>query len=79
MVLEHRRLLETNGHLNRRRRAQAIEWMQELIAGGLQEGFRRDPRIAERLPALQAAVEQGRTSPLAASSELLTLFHSKQR
>jgi LAO/AO transport system kinase len=79
MVLEHRSLLESNGHLKRRRSQQALAWMRELIALGLEDAFRRDADVAARLPALQAAVDQGQTSPLAASNELLALFHSRQR
>jgi LAO/AO transport system kinase len=79
LVLEHRRLLESNGHLRKRRSHQALEWMQELIAVGLEKDFRADANIKARLPLLQAAVEHGQATPLAASNELLALFHSKQR
>ncbi|HTS25804.1 MAG TPA: methylmalonyl Co-A mutase-associated GTPase MeaB [Bryobacteraceae bacterium] len=77
MVLEHRALLESNGHLARRRSQQALEWMRELVTLGLQGAFRRDPNVAARLPVLQAAVDEGRMTPLAASNELLAIFHSK--
>jgi LAO/AO transport system kinase len=78
MVLDHRALLESNGHLARRRSGQARQWMQELIALGLEEAFRRDAKVATRLPALQAAVDRGLITPFAASNELLALFHPKQ-
>jgi LAO/AO transport system kinase len=78
MVLQHRALLESNGHLARRRSLQAREWMEELIALGLQDTFRRDPDVAALLPALQAAVDSGRMAPLAASNELLAIFQSKE-
>ena len=42
MVLEHRERLERNGHLERRRSAQALEWMNELVSLGLAEMLRRD-------------------------------------
>ena len=77
MVLDHRALLESNGFLARRRSRQARQWMEELIALGLEDAFRRDADVAARLPALQAAVESGRIAPLAASNELLAIFHSK--
>jgi LAO/AO transport system kinase len=78
MVLAHRTLLESNGHLALRRSQQARQWMEELIALGLQDTFRRDPDVAALLPALQAAVDSGRMAPLAASNELLAVFHSKE-
>lgn len=79
LVVEHRCLLESNGHLRKRRSHQALEWMQELIAVGLETDFRADASVKARLPLLQAAVEHGKATPLAASNELLALFHSKQR
>jgi LAO/AO transport system kinase len=78
MVLEHRRQMEFHGHIARRRSRQALEWMNELIAGGLEEAFRRDHAVAARLPSLQAAVDRGQITPLAASRELLALFESKE-
>jgi LAO/AO transport system kinase len=79
MVLEHRRKLEQNGHIARRRSRQALQWMNELITLGLEESFRRNPAVAARLPGLQAAVDTGQVTALAASRELLALFHSKER
>ena len=79
MVLDHRSLLESNGHLARQRSGQAREWMQELIALGLEDAFRRDANVAARLPGMQAAVDGGLMTPFAASNELLSLFHCKER
>lgn len=77
MVLEHRALLESNGHLERRRSRQSLQWMQELIALGLEEAFRRDPEVAARFAGLRSAVERGVMTPLAAGNELLSIFHHK--
>ena len=78
MVLEQRRLLEENGHFVARRSRQALWWMEELVSLGLEEMFRSDARVAERLPQLREAVRQGRLTPSAASRELLSLFHAKE-
>ena len=78
MVLDHQRLLGSNGHLARQRSGQAREWMRELIALGLEEAFRRDAKVAARLPELQVAVDRGLMTPFAASNELLSLFRCKQ-
>ena len=78
MVLDHRALLESNGHLTRQRSGQALEWMRELIALGLEEAFRRDAKVAARLPELRAAVDRGLMTPFAASNELLAIFHRKE-
>jgi LAO/AO transport system kinase len=77
MVLDHRQQLEQNGHIARRRSRQALQWMNELVTLGLEESFRQDHAVAARLPALQAAVDRGQITPLAASRELLALFDSK--
>jgi LAO/AO transport system kinase len=78
LVLEHRRHMETSGHLAVQRSRQALEWMQELISVELENAFRRDPDVSKRLPALRDAVSRGRVTPFAASRELLALFRSKE-
>ncbi|MEO8658076.1 MAG: methylmalonyl Co-A mutase-associated GTPase MeaB [Bryobacteraceae bacterium] len=77
IVLEHRAHLEASGALESRRSAQALDWMRELVSGGLEEMFQRDPRVAERLPLLRDAVRRGHVSSFVAAKELLTLFHTK--
>ena len=75
MVRAHRELLSGNGFLARRRNAQALEWMNELTALGLEEMFQSNSAVAARLPFLRDEVRRGRVSPFAASRELLSLFH----
>jgi len=74
MVLAHRELLEGNGFLARLRNLQALQWMNELTALGLEELFRRNRAVGERLPLLRDQVHRGRVTPFAASRELLALF-----
>ena len=74
MVLAHRQLLEDNGHLARQRNFQALQWMEELTLMGLNELFRRNRAVDERLPQLREDVRAGLTTPFAASRELLALF-----
>src|SRR5579872_3775023 len=78
MVLAHRQQLEQGGHLARRRSRQALLWMNELIGLGLEDAFRQNQAVAARLSALEAAVDRGQVTPLAASRELLALFHSQK-
>jgi len=75
MVLAHRELLEGNGCLAALRNGQALEWMNELMMLGLEELFRANRAVAERLPLLREEVREGRVTPFAASRELLALFH----
>ena len=78
LILEHRRQMEVSGHLAARRSRQALEWMRELVALGLEDAFRRNAAIAARLPGLEDAVRQGRATPFAASRELLALFRPRK-
>ena len=79
MVLEHRRLLESNGYLGPRRSLQALQWMSELVSLGLEDLFRSDASVAALLPTLQEAVLQGRVTSFAAARKLLELFDSKNK
>jgi len=76
MLVEHHEQMEANGHLQRRRDEQALAWMQELIALGLEDVFRSSRAVAERFAQLKEAVRSGSVSPFAASRELLSLFHN---
>jgi LAO/AO transport system kinase len=73
-VLDHRALLEGNGWLARLRNLQALQWMTELTMLGLEDLFRANHAVAERLPELREEVRQGHMTPFAASRELLALF-----
>ena len=79
LVLDHRRRLEAGGHLAARRRWQSVTWMRELVATELDIAFRAQPRVAEALPALEAAVAEGRTSAFAAARQLIALFSGWSR
>ncbi len=75
MVLEHRKLLQENGFLARRRSRQALEWMNELVILGLEESVRANAAVDSRLRQLQEDVRRGQVTPFAASRELLRIFH----
>ena len=74
MILDHRSLLERNGYVAARRKAQALDWMRELVGIGLEDLFRRDPQISDRLAELEEAVGAGRITSFAAARELLSTF-----
>lgn len=59
------------GSLAERRRAQAVQWMHGLIAESLKTRFYASEVVKARLPALEAAVADGRTPVLAAAMALL--------
>jgi LAO/AO transport system kinase len=76
MVLEHEAQLGKSGRIAERRSRGDLQWMEDLISMGLAESFQSQPAVAERLPALRQDVHDGRATPLAASRELLGLFHA---
>lgn len=78
LVLEHRTQMKANGHFQERRRAQALDWMRELISLGLEDLFRDDPRVKERLPRVVEEVRRGHLASFSAARELLSLFHRKE-
>jgi LAO/AO transport system kinase len=75
MVLDHEAQLESVGMIEERRTRGDLQWMDDLISMGLAEMFQKQPGVAERLPALRDEVRNGRITPLAASHELLGIFH----
>jgi LAO/AO transport system kinase len=77
IILDHRERLESTGLLAQRRHAQALAWMRESIAIGLEDAFREDAGVAARLAELEAAVQQGSVTPFAAARELLVKFRSQ--
>jgi LAO/AO transport system kinase len=74
LVLQHREQQEAGGHRTARRRQQALDWMHELVASGLEDLFRQDATVAEELPLVSAAVKDGRLSPFHAARKLLDLW-----
>jgi LAO/AO transport system kinase len=75
MILDHRAEQEARGHLERRRRAQALSWMRELISSGLQEIFQSVPAVQEHFAQLEHSVRDGTISPSRAARELLGFCH----
>lgn len=62
-----------SGALERRRRAQAVEWMHALIGESLRKRFYASSAVKARLASLEDAVANGRQPALAAALELLEI------
>ncbi len=71
VVEEHRAALASTGELTTLRSEQQRAWMWSLIVDRLERSFRTNPRVAARLPAVEADVVGGRTTPTAAAESLL--------
>ncbi len=70
-VCAYRDTMRQTGEFEAKRRRQALAWMWELIDAGLRHRFRNDPQVKAALPQLQAAVEDGTTTPAVAAGQLL--------
>jgi LAO/AO transport system kinase len=68
-----RESMQASGEFEERRRAQAVDWMWEIIEQTLRERFRSNPAVERELPALTAAVRQGSVAATVAARRLLTL------
>src|SRR5438876_2681980 len=69
-VLEHKKKLTASGELAQRRREQQVKWMWTMLDDRLFTRLKSDPALRARLPALEAAVAEGRLSPALAVDEI---------
>jgi LAO/AO transport system kinase len=74
MVRDHHSQQTATGCFEKRRRAQTLDWMHQLIDTGLNDMFREDTKVQSRLPELARRVQQGEVSTLTAAQELLNAF-----
>jgi len=77
VVERHRAQARASGALERRRRRQARAWMWSLVEDALRSAFRTHPAVLERLEALEADVEDLKTTPAAAARELMARFRGE--
>ncbi len=71
-IERYQRLMSESGEFEQKRRRQAVDWMWSLIDSGLRRYFRSHPKVRAALPDLLSDVAEGRTTPGAAASRLLT-------
>lgn len=69
-VLACRAAREAAGELRARRERQQVRWMWTMVEARFRERLAEDPRLAERLPALERAVASGETAPTMAADEI---------
>lgn len=70
-VSRFRALQSANGRLQMRRQKQSLAWMWERIETGLKQSFRNHPQVRRELPAMLAAVVEGRIAASTAARALL--------
>ena len=73
-IERHRALQEASGEGARRRREQAVRWMQDLIMDRVRAVLFAEPAVARRMHELEDAVRAGRVLPEDAASEIAGLM-----
>ncbi len=74
IIVENRRALEASGEFQRRRQAQQVQWMWDMVEDGLRRALHGDPELDALLRELEASVGAGRTAPSAAALRVLRRF-----
>jgi LAO/AO transport system kinase len=69
-ICEHRERMSAAGALAARRRTQQVKWMWAMLEERMMLRLKSDPSLRARIPKLEAAVAEGRTSPAVAVEEL---------
>lgn len=73
-ILEHREKMTATGEFDQRRQRQAVEWMHEMLNDRVMTSLHSNPKIAERMPTIDAEVRSGRLLPTLAVDEILALI-----
>jgi LAO/AO transport system kinase len=74
LVVESRRVLEASGEFQRKRQAQQVRWMWDMLDDGLRRALRSDSELSALIEELEGAVAQGRATPSAAALQVLRRF-----
>ena len=72
-IVDFKNIQSANGEWQNRRRTQALTWLQELIASGLQRAFNQNSKVAAHLPILEQDVLEGRMAASTAARQILAL------
>ncbi len=70
---------EATGTLQRRRKAQQVQWMWTMVQDGLRTALRAHPGVSALVPTLEADVREGRVTPTSAALRVLGAFLPETR
>lgn len=71
LIVEHQEKMTKDGHRNRLRQEQNLDWMRSLLRQQLEERFYSQPGMRDRLVEAETAVWEGRLLPVQAVADLL--------
>ncbi|MCX7981377.1 MAG: methylmalonyl Co-A mutase-associated GTPase MeaB [Syntrophales bacterium] len=72
VILTHRRKMTEHGELERKRKAQNLEWFWSLVREGLELWFFQDEEVKKNLMSLIKDIEEGTVSPTSAAEHILS-------
>jgi LAO/AO transport system kinase len=70
---------QSSGALARKRQAQQVQWMWDMVQDGLRRALRGDSEMATLITQLESAVAQGQATPSAAAWRVLERFSERAR
>jgi len=73
-IADHRQKMTATGEFALRRQSQAVAWMQDMLNDRVMASLKSNPRVAQRLPALEDEVRAGRLVPTLAVDEILEMI-----
>jgi LAO/AO transport system kinase len=73
-IADHRQKMTATGEFALRRQRQAVAWMQDMLNDRVMMSLKANPRVAQRLPALEEEVRAGRLVPTLAVDEILEMI-----
>jgi LAO/AO transport system kinase len=73
-IQDHKKILETSGEWEGRRRIQKLKWMWSIVEERLSSDLYDNPSIMEQVPELEKTVLEGEISATAAAERLLEIF-----
>lgn len=73
-IIEHRETMSASGEFQARRRRQAVEWMRDMLNDRMMAALRANPKVAARIPQIEADVRDGKLLPTLAVDEILSLM-----
>ncbi len=75
-VAAHHVAAQKSGDLARRRAAQQVGWMWQMIKDGLIQTLKNDPTVKSQAAKVEAAVREGTKTATSAAQEILAAFRS---
>lgn len=72
-ILDHREKTTASGEFASRRQRQAVAWLHDMLNDRLMQSLFANPKVAARMPALEAEVRSGALLPTLAVDEVLHL------